>query len=259
MSKNNSFSKGFKFAAGIILFIVIFLYFFRPSIVIGPVDSNGKVAVPKEEGRDIIYSSIPIKEVDTKSNSKATQNIESIKECPLDCDDYDDCTKDHCSASTNYECQNEQIVPCCRNDKCEEGENYSTCRDDCQSIILQINSFRTTDLIRPEGGFARVYGDQEPDEDNTFLVIDVTLNNQGYGDMTIGPTEFFLQDDTGLGYQIHMASSFVKYPINMGNLNDGEKIRGDIVFEIPISVKEYWLSYGQWSSYKQNKQHIEIN
>ncbi len=41
--KDSSFSNGFRFAAGAILFIVLFLSFCSPKIIIGPVDSNGNI------------------------------------------------------------------------------------------------------------------------------------------------------------------------------------------------------------------------
>lgn len=56
---------------------------------------------------------------------------ESIKKCPS-CNDNNSCTKDSCSKETDYECRHEAIAPCCGNGKCEEGESWSTCLQDCQ-------------------------------------------------------------------------------------------------------------------------------
>ena len=51
--------------------------------------------------------------------------------CPLSCDDKDSCTKDFCSAITNYKCQHKIIQNCCGNNICEIGENFENCPKDC--------------------------------------------------------------------------------------------------------------------------------
>jgi len=55
----------------------------------------------------------------------------TAKECPISCDDNNPCTRDYCSAATNYECKHEPIVPCCGNGVCEMGESCETCEKDC--------------------------------------------------------------------------------------------------------------------------------
>lgn len=42
--------------------------------------------------------------------------------CPNSCDDGKICTKDFCSAATNFTCKNEPITPCNGNGVCEPGE-----------------------------------------------------------------------------------------------------------------------------------------
>ena len=54
------------------------------------------------------------------------------KKCPANCDDNSKCTRDYCSASTGYECRNENIEPCCGNLECESGESYGSCQSDCK-------------------------------------------------------------------------------------------------------------------------------
>jgi len=80
--------------------------------------------------------------------------------CPLSCDDGNPCTVDYCSESTSYACFHdplngaqrgcsgnagnckryvcknggcitENLIPCCGNSICEEGETFSTCSKDC--------------------------------------------------------------------------------------------------------------------------------
>jgi len=84
-----------------------------------------------------------------------------IPRCPESCDDGNPCTKDFCSSETNYQCEHSPIVgttegcqdlvetckqyqclesecqivtlaDCCGNGKCEAGENWETCPQDCE-------------------------------------------------------------------------------------------------------------------------------
>ncbi len=47
------------------------------------------------------------------------------------CEDNDECTTDSC---VNNTCVNEVKTPCCGNNKCEEGENHTTCSSDCEGM-----------------------------------------------------------------------------------------------------------------------------
>lgn len=84
-----------------------------------------------------------------------------IPRCPESCDDGSPCTKDFCSSKTNYQCEYSPIVGliegcknlvetckqyqcvesecqivslanCCGNEKCETGEDWETCPQDCE-------------------------------------------------------------------------------------------------------------------------------
>lgn len=57
------------------------------------------------------------------------------QKCPESCDDGNDCTKDYCSAVTDYRCKNDYIVPCCGNSLCDLNESYNTCPKDCSKPI----------------------------------------------------------------------------------------------------------------------------
>jgi len=84
---------------------------------------------------------------------------EEIKQCPLSCDDGNPCTEDVCNQSTDFKCVHinltgevngcsgrtdclefsclngtcvsQKIQNCCGNLICEEGEDNSTCPQDC--------------------------------------------------------------------------------------------------------------------------------
>ena len=84
-----------------------------------------------------------------------------IPRCPESCDDGNPCTQDFCSSETNYQCEHSPIVGategckdlvetckqyqcvesecqivalanCCGNGKCETGEDWETCPQDCE-------------------------------------------------------------------------------------------------------------------------------
>jgi hypothetical protein len=48
--------------------------------------------------------------------------------CPGGCDDYNECTQDICDKGT---CKHIEIIPCCGNGICEQGEDQYNCRIDC--------------------------------------------------------------------------------------------------------------------------------
>jgi hypothetical protein len=89
--------------------------------------------------------------------------LEEEVECPKTCDDFNPCTNDYCEKGL---CKHTQIVPCCGNGVCEEGESILDCADDCakqkqtpQEILLQAKKVAAVDpeaaamlcnkLIRP--------------------------------------------------------------------------------------------------------------
>jgi len=60
---------------------------------------------------------------------------EPCEECLESCDDNNECTADICSASTNFTCTHETIIPCCGNEICEENEN---CSLDCEKTNITL-------------------------------------------------------------------------------------------------------------------------
>jgi len=84
----------------------------------------------------------------TQSSPRAEQIQEetrepaAVQEEPYctDCDDANDCTQDSCVGGA---CVHDQIIPCCSNGVCEEGETYQTCSDCpvCESGECQVSGF----------------------------------------------------------------------------------------------------------------------
>jgi len=76
-----SFWKGFMFAAGIVFFFIILFYFFRPQVLIGPMDSEGNLIVSEGQADNVIYSSVPLKETEIYDTAKLlTESVVILKE-----------------------------------------------------------------------------------------------------------------------------------------------------------------------------------
>lgn len=59
---------------------------------------------------------------------KDSQKILFAQECPIECDDYNACTKDAC---VKGRCEFKSLIPCCGNLLCEQGESIISCMGDC--------------------------------------------------------------------------------------------------------------------------------
>lgn len=78
--------------------------------------------------------------------------------CPESCDDGDECTNDHCSPATNFECEHDPVIPCCGNAVCERDEDPDSCPGDCSLVkVLEIGDFSGTGAsMAVDGGFLYV-------------------------------------------------------------------------------------------------------
>ncbi len=66
-----------------------------------------------------------IQEQNQQENPTETQTLN----CPSSCNDKNPCTNDFCSEQTNFKCMHDEIIPCCGNKICEDGENFLICND----------------------------------------------------------------------------------------------------------------------------------
>ena len=86
------------------------------------------------------------------SNEKQEPEIIETPSCPSSCDDYNKCTNDSCSESTNYLCAHDIIYSCCGNDLCEQQqdylEDYLLCPTDCQGKIVWNQMSTPNSVIR---------------------------------------------------------------------------------------------------------------
>lgn len=80
-----------------------------------------------------------------------------------------------------------------------------------------------------------------PKSGNTYLVVDVTVKNTSTSNQTVSSLLLFsLKDSTGQQYD-ETITDIGKSPD--GTLAPGETLRGQIVYEVPISQRSFTLSF----------------
>ena len=81
----------------------------------------------------------------------------------------------------------------------------------------------------------------KPKEGNTYLVIAVTLENSTRDKTPYNPLYFKVKDADGFEYS---ASFIAPDPeLKSGDLAQGEKVRGNVAFEVPKTAKGFVVSY----------------
>jgi Domain of unknown function (DUF4352) len=85
-----------------------------------------------------------------------------------------------------------------------------------------------------------------PSPGRTFAVFDVTVTNNNKNNLYMGnPLYFTLKTSDGTVYQYSSSSYFLGNEINgVSNTSPGDKVAGQIAFEIPQSAKPTQLLYG---------------
>ena len=100
-----------------------------------------------------------------------------------------------------------------------------------QSFI--VNSIKTsmgTDSDKPKDG-------------NEFVVLNVTLKNNGNSDMNYNPYSFQVENSKGQIKDRTFTAIDCKEALNKGILSPGEEVTGTIVVQEPIGAKDLKLNY----------------
>jgi hypothetical protein len=115
-------------------------------------------------------------------------------------------------------------------------------------------SFKPGDLINYDNltltvlgwKFLQEYEDMKPDEGKKFLLVDVLMIN--YGNYLSGtPMNFYLQDESGQLYKKdYFKTTF--WP-SLGRIYPGERIRDQILFQVPEDNKDYVFIMDSISSF----------
>ena len=108
--------------------------------------------------------------------------------------------------------------------------------------IVQIGSINMT-----VNSVSNPTGDQynQPDSGKKFVVVDVTFENIGTESANISSLlQMSLKDDTGQAYDMDISASIAsggKTPD--GEIVSGEKLRGQIGFQVPVDAKGFQFVY----------------
>jgi hypothetical protein len=109
-------------------------------------------------------------------------------------------------------------------------------------VAVKINSQTTSSQLG--SGFAV----STPKPGYKYLVFDVTVTNLNKNDFDIGnPYYFKLSTSDGTVYSYSSASYYTGNELNpVSHTNPGEKVAGQVVFEIPQSAKATQLVYNDY-------------
>jgi hypothetical protein len=137
--------------------------------------------------------------------------------CPEDCNDFDPCTRDYCTAATNYECRHDSLASCCGNGVCDKAEDCMQCRTDC-GICFTI------------GGLSTQNGKESPE--NYFTFRNSELKISAYGPVASikttvsnGKTQI---KNISFSYQCWKDSTIIADSQNGYDLNDSISVGGRI-------------------------------
>lgn len=91
-----------------------------------------------------------------------------------------------------------------------------------------------------------------PDIGKTFLLVDITIANHGYDDVSTNPGNFYIEiNNVKYGYDSSSYSlkEIGKHTLEMADLADGGQISGYLVFQIPANENKYQLIYDNYEGY----------
>lgn len=81
----------------------------------------------------------------------------------------------------------------------------------------------------------------KPDEGKVFILVEVLVENVSQDKLTYLITDFKLKDADGYEYTNSLFAPDPKF--SSGSLAKGEKVRGNVLFEVPATVKGLVMSY----------------
>jgi hypothetical protein len=109
------------------------------------------------------------------------------------------------------------------------------------AVSLTVNSVTTSSEL------SKYSFDVTPTPGNKIVVVDLTLTNLNKHGLYMGNASYFkLTTSDGMAYSYSSSTHLLPHPIGAGvfHTNPGEKVKGQIAFEIPQSVEPTALTYG---------------
>ncbi|ELC8442813.1 DUF4352 domain-containing protein [Clostridium perfringens] len=86
-------------------------------------------------------------------------------------------------------------------------------------------------------------GNDKPKDGNEFVVLNVTLKNNGNSNMNYNPYSFQVENSKGQIKDRTFTAIDGKEALNKGVLSPGEEVTGTIVVQEPIGAKDLKLNY----------------
>jgi hypothetical protein len=101
-----------------------------------------------------------------------------------------------------------------------------------QTISNDLYDVRIDDVSTGNGE----QGSMKPSANKTYLIVNLYVKNKSSKSLSLYPvTQSYIKDDQGSTYGIGPA--MVTQPFQGGNIISGDKIKGQIAYEIPSSLK----------------------
>ena len=103
-------------------------------------------------------------------------------------------------------------------------------------MIVDVNSVKKQSVIGDCGEYG--FECDEAGSGKTFLIVDVTVENKGVTGFyanRISSSSFKIKDSEGYVYD-YAWTSYLDQEFPSGEIQEGDKVRGKIAFEIPTTV-----------------------
>ncbi|MBI3966128.1 MAG: DUF4354 family protein [Chloroflexi bacterium] len=105
-------------------------------------------------------------------------------------------------------------------------------RIEVEGLALIVHSVRRTDSLSP-------YTQAKPGE--ALLVLDVAIENVSRSEADYGIYYFRLRDPDG--FELSARGIGVERSLKAGKLHPGERVRGDVAFDVPLEPKGHVLQF----------------
>ena len=106
-----------------------------------------------------------------------------------------------------------------------------------ENIVVTVNSKRETEVIK----------DRKAEENRTFLILNITIENTGTDNLSYSPYSFAVQDENGYLFEEHYTTTYLENAFESGHLQPGQEYQGEISFEISKSSENIEMWYSPYS------------
>jgi len=90
---------------------------------------------------------------------------------------------------------------------------------------------------------------QTPQAGNTYIIFNMTIQNQGYDSFSINPSIFSLSANVANNLQYPPTFVNLDNPLPTVVLLSGGIVTGELAFEVPAGISNWWINYMTFSTY----------